>query len=216
MATMGARDILGPMQEDGALLAAWRDGDADAGDELVRRHFKVVVRFFRSKLGDDIDDIVQQTFADAVHARNAVGPAGFRAYLLGIARNRLFDQLRSKAARAERFDPASVTLADIGTSVSQRVARNQDEQLMLAAMRTLPVDFQIVLELAYWEELPGAEIAEIVGVSPHTVRSRLARARDALREALARSTGARDSIERTVARLACEPAFDDRPPVRGG
>ncbi len=189
------------MGDDATLLSAWRGGDTGAGDELLRRHFATVLRFFRSKLGDDIDDIVQQTFADTVRARDQIGEGGFRAYLLRVAHNRLMDDLRRKARRPDAFDPGSISLADIATSVSQRIARNEDEHLMLVAMRELSVDFQVVLELAYWEELPGQEIAVILGVSPHTVRSRLARARVALREALQRQAAPPTLIEHSVARL---------------
>lgn len=199
-----------PVEDDATLLAHWRTGDSGAGDELLRRHFATVVRFFRSKLGDDIDDIVQQTFADTVRARDQVGEGGFRAYLLRVAHNRLMDDLRRKARRPEAFDPGSISLADIATSVSQRIARNQDEHLMLVAMRELSVDFQIALELAYWEELPGQEIAVILGISPHTVRSRLARARVALREALERQSASPALIEQSVARLEFSAAQRQR------
>ena len=49
-------------------------------------------------------------------------------------------------------------------------------------MRELPVDFQIALELAYWEGLKGAEIASVLEINEHTVRSRLSRGRKLLRE----------------------------------
>lgn len=171
------------MDDDGGLLEAWRGGDLRAGDALVERHSAIVVRFFRSKLGDDIDDFVQQTFTDVVRARDRLS-GSFRAYLLAVARHRLVDELRRRLRRPEALDIATMSLEDIGTSLSQRFARDERKLAMLRALRGLPVDFQIVLELAYWEDLSGAEIAEVVGVPPNTVRSRLARAREALRAAL--------------------------------
>ena len=131
------------MVDDAGLLAAWRGGDRGAGDELLRRHFAMIGRFFRSKLGDDVEDLVQQTFADAVRARDNVPAAGFRAYLLGIACNRLFDHLRRRVRDDGVFDPTTMSVVDLGTSVSQRIARQQDEVLMLTALRQLPIDFQI-------------------------------------------------------------------------
>lgn len=172
------------MEDDSALLESWRHGDARAGDALVQRYSAIVVRFFRSKLGDDIDDFVQQTFTDVVRSRDRLSSAGFRAYLLAVARHRLVDELRRRCRRPEAFDIATMSLEDVGTSLSQRFARNERKLAMLRALRGLPIDFQIVLELAYWEDLSGAEMAEVLGISPHTVRSRLARARAALRAAL--------------------------------
>jgi RNA polymerase sigma-70 factor, ECF subfamily len=172
------------VSDDRALLESWRGGDARAGDALLQRYSAMVARFFRSKLGDDIDDIVQQTFADVVRARDNVSPGGFRAYLLAVARHRLVDQLRRSVNRPELFDIASMSLADLRTSVSQQIARDQRRAAMLTALRSLSLEFQMVLELTYWEELSGAEIAVVLGVSPHTVRSRQSRARAALRGAL--------------------------------
>lgn len=214
MPALAACATLGFVNDDATLLESWRAGDSGAGDELLRRHFATVVRFFRSKLGDDIDDIVQQTFADTVRARDQVGAGGFRAYMLRVAHNRLMDHLRRKARRPEAFDPASISLADLTTSVSQKLARNQDEHLMLQAMRELSIEYQTALELAYWEELPGLEIAEILGISPNTVRSRLGRARVALREALQRQAVAPALVERTVARLDASAARRERDDVQ--
>jgi RNA polymerase sigma-70 factor (ECF subfamily) len=52
-------------------------------------------------------------------------------------------------------------------------------------MDRLPMDQRIALELAYWEGLSGPEVATVLGVNANTVRSRLARARDALRAEIA-------------------------------
>jgi RNA polymerase sigma factor (sigma-70 family) len=54
------------------------------------------------------------------------------------------------------------------------------------ALDALPLDFRITLELAYWEDLRGEEIAAALGVSPHTVRSRLSRGRQMLKDELDR------------------------------
>ena len=51
------------------------------------------------------------------------------------------------------------------------------------------LEHQVVLELAYWEELAGPEIAAILDISEHTVRSRLARARAALRVEIEKLAG---------------------------
>lgn len=183
------------VDDDGVLLESWRSGDTRAGDDLLRRYAPIVTRFFRSKLGDDIDDVVQQTFADVVRARDRVSSGGFRAYLLAIARHRLVDELRRKLGRAEPIDIMAMSLEDLRTSVSQVILRDERRATMLHALRGLCLEHQLVLELTYWEELPGAEIAVVLGVSPHTVRSRLSRARAALRDALA---AAREATEPTT------------------
>ncbi len=207
--------------EDHELLSAWCDGDRDAGDVLVERHFPSVCRFFRSKLGDDTQDLIQATFAGCLEAAPhfEVRASGFRAFLFRIARNRLYDELRRRG-RLRSFDPASRSLADLGMSPSSVAAHNQEARLLERALRTLPLDQQIALELFYWEDLSGREIASILDVSPHTVRSRLARAREELRKQVQRlaetpelgaSTGSGlESWARCVGRLALGT---DEPPA---
>lgn len=168
---------------DSELLTAWRGGDDDAAQQLVERHFDALCRFFRSKLGDDVDDLIQRTFLDCVESRDRISQPSFRAYLFGVARNRLFDHLRA-AHRRPTDAIGSHSMADLRTGLSQAFAQQHTAQLVTRALQTLPLDFQITLELAYWEELRGAEIAAALGVSEHTVRSRLSRGRAMLKTAV--------------------------------
>jgi len=163
--------------EDLELLATWRGGDRQAGDALILRHFDSICRFFRTKLGDDVEDLIQRTFLDLLEARTV---DNVRATLFTIAHRRLCDHLRAAYRREEPL--GSLSVADLGTSPSTAVGRNEEERLLHEALRRISLEHQVALELAYWEDLSGPEIATILGISEHTVRSRLARARQALRE----------------------------------
>jgi RNA polymerase sigma-70 factor (ECF subfamily) len=197
----GGPAISREVRSDGELLEAWRAGDRVAGDELIRRHFDSICRFFRAKLGDDVEDLIQKTFLDCVKSRDRVERDGFRAYLFAVAKNRLYDHLRANFRGPQRIDLSSLSLADLGTSPSQHVARDQEEQLLIAAMRCIPVEYQIALELAYWEGMSGPEIASVLGIPPNTVRSRLARARVAVREHVERLASAPAVGNTTLQRL---------------
>jgi len=186
------------VSDDAQLLDAWRTGNQGAGDTLLERHFDAVLRFFRTKLGDEVEDLVQRTFLDCVESRDQVREDNFRAYLFGVARHRLIDHLRHKQRYADKTDFLIVSVADLGTSPSQRVARNQEQLLLLDALRRIPLDFQTVIELAYWEDLSGKEIAEVMGIGENTVRSRLARGRQMLREELERLTRSPERIASTL------------------
>jgi RNA polymerase sigma-70 factor (ECF subfamily) len=168
------------MAADDELLAAWRAGDRSAGDELIARWFDPVCRFFRSKLGDDVQDLIQRTFLDCLESRDRLRSSSFRSFLFAIARNRLFDELR-REIRQPVDQLGTISIAELRTRPSDRIARSEARDAVVRAMQTLPLDLQITLELAYWEELAGAEIAEVLGISEHTVRSRLSRARALLR-----------------------------------
>ncbi|HWB73472.1 MAG TPA: sigma-70 family RNA polymerase sigma factor [Nannocystaceae bacterium] len=147
------------------------------------RYFDPICRFFRSKLGDDIEDLIQRTFLDCLKSRDTIDAPTFRSWLFSVARHRLFDHLRRTLGRDDEA-LGSRSITDLRTRPSERVARAQTREIVARAMATLPLDFQIVLELAYWEDLDGPEIAAALGIPANTVRSRLARGRASLREAL--------------------------------
>ncbi len=171
--------------DDRTALVAWQAGDRGAGEALLERHFARVFRFFRNKLPAQASDLAQQTFLAALEARERIAPErSFRAYLFGIARNLLYGELRR--VRPELADRDDVSIADTGiASPSLGYVLREEKRLLLQALRHLPLEHQLVLELYYWEDLPVRDVAEIVGVPEGTVRSRLTRARDALREQLA-------------------------------
>ncbi len=192
------------MGEDGQrsdfqLLEGWREGDEACGRELFARYFASVYRFFRNKVDDAAEDLTQQTFMGLVQGKDRFrGDASFRTYLFMIARKRLYSYLR-KSQRDQGAAPwGEGSIADLGlASPSRAVAQHQEQRLLLLALRRLPVEMQVALELFYWEELTVTEIAEVLETPVGTVKSRLQRARTRLdativeladSEALLRST----------------------------
>lgn len=175
---------------DRVLLLAWRGGDEDAGNTLVQRHFAVVFRFFRSKVTDGVEDLAQRTFLGCVESADTYrGDASFRAFVLGIARRQLIQHYRKRYRSEEVFDPGAQSVQDFAVppdqSPSAVIAARDDERLLVAALRRLPIDFQIAVELFYWEDLLIDEIAVVLEVAVGTVKSRLGRARDMLRRHVA-------------------------------
>lgn len=176
---------------DFALLQAWRDGDRDAGDLLLTRYFEVVCRFMRNRAdARDVEDLVQATFLDCVENRTRIRAEGsFRGFILAVARYRFYDHLRARKPDRDAATMSNLSLVDLGTTPSRRVARDQEAQLLWAALDSIPSEQQMALELAYWEGFSGPEIAAVLGVEAGTVRSRLTRARTALREQLQTDLG---------------------------
>ncbi len=166
--------------DDGELLARWRRGDAQAAEALFERHFDGLYRFFRNKAGTAVDDLVQRTLLGAYEGRDRFrGDCSFRTFLYAIARNQLLIHL-AKLRGVDRIEPARDSVADTAPSPSSVVGRRRDHTLVLQALRRLPVDQQILLELFYWEQHSGAELAVILDVPEGTVRTRLRRARQLL------------------------------------
>lgn len=163
---------------DAELLAAWGGGDQSAGETLFDRHFESVARFFRNKAGGAHDDLIQLTFLGCVEARDRFrGDASFRSFLFAIARNVLFKHYRSQRRERDRMDFGLASVHDLADSPSVVVARSQDQRLVLEALRRIPMDAQVALELVYWEELTGAEIAAVLDIPLGTAKTRIRRAR---------------------------------------
>ncbi|MEM6991773.1 MAG: sigma-70 family RNA polymerase sigma factor [Myxococcota bacterium] len=186
------------MPSERELLEAWAGGDMDAAAALYRRHIDGVSRFFLSKVDDGADDLVQRTFEACVKFRARLQHvSSFRAYVFTIARNELYAWVRRRRSDTS-FDSMVLCIADAGPSPSAAAAAAQDQQRLLAALRGLPIDLQMTLELYYWEQLSTEELAEVLSIPRGTVKSRLFRAREALRERLGEldETGIEDTMTR--------------------
>jgi RNA polymerase sigma factor (sigma-70 family) len=176
------------VQGDAELLDAWRGGDLSAGSELFRRHVAVVSRFFATKVGDEREDLIQRTFLACVESRDRIRDGStFGAYVLHIARNKLHDHFRAK--RGKEFDTLATSIAHLGDTPSQLLFRGERDRLLSAALRSVPIDLQITLELFYWERMTVPQLAEVLGIAPGTVKSRLHDARHRLREQLVALVG---------------------------
>lgn len=179
------------------LLASWSEGSREAGNLLIERYFALVHRFFHNKVGAELEDLIQQTFLGAVEARERYEQrSSFVTFVLGIARHQLYTHYSRRRRRG--CDLALSSLRDLGTSPSGALARGEDQQLLAAALSSLPLQTLLLLELTYWEGLSAPEVAEVLDIPLNTVYSRLARARDALRIQLERLAPDRLEYERAL------------------
>ncbi len=176
---MAERDDQDPA--DLSLLARWREGDAAAGHALFNRHFDSLYRFLRSKADDGIDDLVQETFLVCVRNKDAFrGDASLRTYLFAIARKLLFAHWERRARRQSEIEIGELSIEAMSTSPTGIIARAAEHRLLVRALRAIPLDLQIILELHFWEDLSGPELAIVLEIPEGTVRSRLRRAREQL------------------------------------
>ena len=171
---------------DEELLAAWRGGDRRAGEALFERHYAPIARFFRNKVSGDASDLIQRTFLALVESRDRFrGDASFRTFLFAVAHNVLGRHYRQRRRDGDRLDFLAVSAHDLAPSPPSVLARQGEERLLLAALRRIPLDYQIALELYFWERMTAAELAAVVGVPEGTARTRLRRAKQLLARALA-------------------------------
>jgi RNA polymerase sigma factor (sigma-70 family) len=169
---------------DAELFQRWSAGEEAAGQELFRRYFEALARFFRNKATDDWPELVQKTFLACVEARASFrGDGSFRSFLFGIAYRQLLRCYRDRGN--ERLDFTERSAYDLDPTASACAAKHEEERLLLSALRRIPLEYQVVLELHYWEEMSVTAAAEVLGLPVGTVKSRLRRARELLEGELA-------------------------------
>jgi RNA polymerase sigma-70 factor (ECF subfamily) len=190
--------VVADPRSDAELLAAWRAGLSPAGGELFARHAPAIARFFRNKVSTPVEDLVQQTFLALLEGRERLeDPSKTRAYLFGVAHNVLRGHIRS-LSRAREIDEAHSSMIDLDPSPSSALGHKREQQLLLLALRRIPIQHQIALELYYWEGLETPEIAEVMGISASAMRSRMVRARELLAEALEQVAEAEHELRSTL------------------
>ncbi len=169
--------------DDLSLLERWRAGDNAAGQELFQRHFDSIYGFFETKCEAEADELTQATFLSCVRAKDQFRKdSSFRTYLFTIARNELYRLLRTHQRKDAKLDFELSSIAELISTPGTKLARNEEHRQLLGALQRLPVDQQTLLELHYWEELNISALAEIFDAPTATIRTRLHRARKALRE----------------------------------
>jgi RNA polymerase sigma factor (sigma-70 family) len=172
---------------DEQLYAAWVAGDRRAGGALIDRHLVSIHRFFAGKLSDAaaVDDLVAKTFeVCAAKLGEFRGQGSVRAYVFGVAHNHLRNHLRSLRRQRERFDPLEVSVVDLDPTPSCLLGAHEGERLLLRALRSIPLELQVAIELSYFEGLSRAEIAAVLEIPAGTVAGRLRRARELLEQSL--------------------------------
>ncbi len=188
--------------DDAALIEAWRGGDVRAADTLLRRYFDLLWRFFRNKVDDAAEEMIQRTMTALLKTPEQFrGEASFRTYLFRVARSELFRFYRERQRAQERFDFDDVSVADMGASPSSVAARREHERALLIALRRIPLEFQILLEWHYWEDMKMTEIAAALDIPLGTAKSRLRRARERLQDTLRETIDSRDQLQSTLQNL---------------
>ena len=157
--------------------------------ELFRRHAPYIQRYVVRRLGQDAaDDIVAETFLLAFRQRDSYDQArpDARPWLYGIATN-LIGQHRRAEIRLYRAlartgaDPVTESFTD---RIDDRVSASTASRRLAAALARLSAELRDTLLLVAWGDLSYEETATALGVPVGTVRSRISRARSALRRSL--------------------------------
>lgn len=158
-------------------------GNQQAFAALVQAHQARVFHFIRRLLGcaDEAADLTQDTFIRAHQALPRWRPeARFQTWLLQIARNAALDALRQRGRHANEPLDDHTQLIDPAPSPLRQLETGRHLALLEHLLAHLPREQQEILLLREVEGLSYDELATLLALNPGTVKSRLARAREAL------------------------------------
>ena len=174
------------------LVQGARAGDPEAWDRLFQRYqlplYSYVYELVRQEQASL--DLVQETFINACrHLGSLREDEKFGAWLFGIAHQKCLQHWRRRAR--DRFladEQSPETLAGPEADPAELLIRQEQEEQFLATLDRLPPSQRSVVLLHFLEDFSIEEIADITGVPPGTVKSRLFYAKRLLRRQLEEAT----------------------------
>ncbi len=193
------KDMAENRPSDEALMLQYAEGDVQAFEMLLARYRKSVYGYLIRLVGvERAEDLFQETFLRVIRARSSFkARSRFSTWVFRIAHNVSVDALR-KAGKAhltslsqpveegvERERTLEETLPAKQPDPAQALYREELDVLVESLIAKLPKEQREVLLLREHGELPFAEIAEIVGCTVNTAKSRMRYALESLREGLA-------------------------------
>ncbi|WP_108260370.1 RNA polymerase sigma factor [Mangrovicoccus ximenensis] len=176
-----------PPEEDRTLLAGAARGDRDAMRRLYARHHDALYAFLRLRCGNDATamDVLQEAMLEVWRsAPKFAGKSSVRTWIFAIARNKLSDQWR-RSSRLSYVEDVPESADDAPDAVAV-IGAAQDASKLRACLAKLKKAQLAVIRLAFYDELPYDEIAEIEGIPAGTVKTRIFHAKRALMHCLGR------------------------------
>ena len=170
-------------QTDSELMKLVKEGDVGQLAHLFERHHLALFRYlFQLTRNRTLsEDLTQEVFLRALKYKSSYNPAfGFRTWLYGMARNACYDA-RHKV-RGEIADTEMSELRSSEPAPEEKIAQQQHARLLQQALNSLPAEKREVLELSRFQEMRHEDIAALLKCEVGTVRVRIFRALNDLRE----------------------------------
>lgn len=168
-------------------------GDEAAFEQLVVAYQKTIYNLALRMTGnrDNAFDLTQETFLKAWHAISLFQyDCKFRTWLCRIATNTCIDFLRKERRRQtvsltaidDMDETYEIDVADESLNPAEILEQTMDRESVYAALQTLPPEYRAALSMHVMEDMRYEDIAEALDVKPGTVKSRISRARQRLRQ----------------------------------
>jgi len=183
----GNRETLQTLSDE-QLLAAFIAGDRQAFAGLVERYERDLYHFLARFLGNSAsaEDVFQESFIQVFQSAKQFEPGrSFRPWLFTIAANKARDHLRTRARKRTMplhatIDPNSPDgneyldlIGSVETSPTANLEQEELQHRVQIAIQRLPEHLREVIVLAYFNQIPYKQIAEVLNVPLGTVKSRL-------------------------------------------
>jgi len=182
-----------PAHELAGLVERAREGDVAAFEKLIAKYQSKVYTFAFAFTGspDFAQDLAQEALVKVYKSLGSFRfQSAFSTWLYAIVRNTYLDAVKSRAGRERALEEPLTErevaeLHDFATA-EERLLAKESRRTVLRALRQVPVAYRTVVALADVQGLGYEEIAGALGVPVGTVKSRLKRGRDALKDVLFR------------------------------
>jgi RNA polymerase sigma-70 factor (ECF subfamily) len=171
--------------DDAALLQRVGTGDRAALKLLYERHSDALFHFLRARLRDPFEagDVMQEVFLEVWRAAARFeGRSAARTWIFGIARNKAVDRMR-RGARTLLAEPDD-TVPDTAPDPEALAAAASDAARVRDCLGKLSDTHRSAIHLAFYQELPYAEIAAIEDVPVGTIKTRVMHAKRLLMQCL--------------------------------
>lgn len=180
------------LNDEQLIIDSAKSGDRDAFEQIVKSYQDRIVRYAHNIVGDShaAEDVAQKAFINVFHYIDKYDhtKGRFSTWIYRIARNAALNHLRSVRSKEVRFE---TIVPDLPTDNDPSVSAQLKEQFecLDRALSQLPQDQRSVWVLSELENMTQAEIAMIEGIPEGTVKSRVFRARQAIRKSLSGQIG---------------------------
>ena len=164
------------------------ENDRERGVEALFRHYyelvnRSVYRIIPNRT--TAEDVAQEVFLDLWRKRERLNiTSSLPAYLRRAARNRALNHIRDQKLKFDDSDEGHLELPSGNISVTQKLAAEDLQRQINAAIDALPERCRIIFALSRFEEMTYKEIAEELSISVKTVENQISKALRLLREAL--------------------------------
>ena len=171
---------------DETIFARIQQGDQDAFEALMQRYqdrlYTIALKILQQP--HDAQDAVQQAFLQIWQKRKTFNPKRrLSSWLYRVLTNICIDEYRRRQRRKPASETALENLIAPGSPVKD-LEQTERRRALHSALARVPLEERIALVLCYMEGLSYAEVAKARGISVHTVKGRLRRAKTLLREHL--------------------------------